>query len=592
MNALKRNGRTRSAAGVCTAVLLLLTGCEVPGMPEVYRPARPATRGPGPYTFYVSPDGDDRNDGMSPEKPWRTLDHADEAQYRPGDRLLLKGGERFRGSLTLGEEEAGSPTRPVVIASYGTGRATIAPRGKSGITVHDTAGVEIRNLALVGDRKALREGVGIAFRNKLPGARRLDHVRITEVEARGFQNGIGVGAEKGAVAGYGDVRITDVSVHHNLEAGLVFYGPAFKADHPAYAHVGVRIERVKAYANAGDSTSVERNTGSGITLGSVRQATVTHSEAHDNGAHSAAAAEEGPEGIWVYDSTRVVLEKNRSYRNRTGSRVDGGGFGLDNNVSSSVMQYNLAYGNDGPGFLAYSGQPTGAHKNNVIRFNMSWDDARKLPEYGGIVAYGTRMTNLQIYHNTVVMRTGGLPSAKAVGSRPPALRLRDGMRDVRVHNNIFATDGGPLVEAQSAYGPSTFRLQGNDYYSSGPWALRWGPWRFVSLAGWRATSRQEMLHGRATGSTGDPCLAGLAASVSDGAGAGNLVPRCRDRAPVGLGPEALGVDPGPVDYFGNRVPKALTVGAVQSPSSRAPSAEPSPPGREPGGRAESSRPRI
>ncbi|MGW4049898.1 right-handed parallel beta-helix repeat-containing protein [Streptomyces sp. NPDC004779] len=531
-------------------------------MPDVYRPARPATG--GPYTFFVSPDGDDRNDGMSPEKPWRTLDHADGARFQPGDRLRLKGGERFRGSLALGAEEAGSPTRPVVIDSYGTGRATIAPRGTSGITVHDTAGVEIRNIALVGDRKALREGVGIAFRNRLRDTRRLDHVRIAGVEARGFQNGISVGTEKDAVAGYGDVRITDVSVHHNLEAGLVFYGPAFTPDRPTYAHAGVRIERVKAFSNAGDPTSVERNTGSGITLGSVQQATVTHSVAHDNGTRSAATAEEGPEGIWVYDSTRVVLERNRSHHNRTGSRVDGGGFGLDNNVSSSVMQYNLAYGNDGPGFLVYSGQPTGAHRNNVVRFNMSWDDARKLPEYGGIVAYGTRMQNLDIYHNTVVMRTKGLPSALAAGIRPPALRLRDGMRDVRVHNNIFATDGGPLVQAESAYGPRTLRLQGNDYYSSGPWALSWGPRRFASLDEWRAVSRQEMLDGLATGSTDDPCLDGMAASIGDRAGAGNLAPRCRDEVPVGLGPEALGVDPGPVDFFGNRVPKALTVGAVQS----------------------------
>ncbi|MFF7183524.1 right-handed parallel beta-helix repeat-containing protein [Streptomyces sp. NPDC008121] len=531
-------------------------------MPEVYRPARPATG--GPYTFYVSPGGDDRNDGMSPEKPWRTLGRADEARYQPGDRLLLKGGGRFRGSLSLGREEAGSPTRPVVIDSYGTGRATIAPRGTSGITVHDTAGVEIRNIVLVGDRRALREGVGVAFRNTLPGARRLDHVRLSNVEARGFQNGISVGAEKDAVAGYGDVRITDVAVHHNLEAGLAFYGPAFRPGRPAYAHAGLRIERVKAYSNAGDPLSEDRNTGSGIALGSVRDATVTGSEAHDNGARSAAGAEEGPEGIWVYDSTRVVLEKNSSYRNRTGSRVDGGGFGLDNNVSSSVMQYNLAYGNDGPGFLVYSGQPTGAHRDNIVRFNMSWDDARKLPEYGGIVAYGSRMMNLDIYHNTVVMRTEGLPSAQTAGNRPPALRLRDGMRDVRIHNNIFATDGGPLVETQSAYGPNTLRLQGNDYYSSGTWVLGWGTERFTSLDGWRTASRQEMLNGRATGSTDDPCLPGLAAPVSDRASAGDLVPRCQDEVPVGLAPKALGVDLGPVDYFGNPFPKALTVGAVQS----------------------------
>lgn len=158
MRAVKRGRTSRTSAVISAAALLLLTGCDVPG---VYRPARPVTG--GPFTFYVSPDGDDKNDGMSPERPWRTLDHANSVRFQPGDRLRLQGGARFRGSLTLEKGEAGSATEPAVIESYGTGRATIAPRGTSAITVRNTAGVEIRNLSLAGDRKALRKGVGVAL---------------------------------------------------------------------------------------------------------------------------------------------------------------------------------------------------------------------------------------------------------------------------------------------------------------------------------------------------------------------------------------------------------------------------------------------
>ncbi|WP_418960992.1 right-handed parallel beta-helix repeat-containing protein [Streptomyces tritici] len=557
MRAVKRSRTTRSAAGVSVAVLLLLTGCEVPG---VYRPARPASG--GPFTFYVSPDGDDKNDGMSPDRAWRTLAHADSARLRPGDRLRLRGGATFKGRLTLDRNEAGSATRPVVIESFGTGRAVLTTAGTSGIAVRDTAGVVIRNLSLVGAGGSLRYGEGITFLNKRPDRKRLDHVRITNVDVSGFRNGISVGAGKQHV-GFSDVRITDSAVHHNLEAGIAFGGPDFDADAPTYAHERVRIERVKAYRNSGDPEQDYRNTGNGIKLGSVRDGKIQRSVAHDNGGKSSANADEGPEGIWVYDSTRMVLEHNTSYRNRTGSTVDGGGFGLDNNVSSSVMQYNLAYGNDGPGFLVYSGMPTGAHKNNIVRFNMSWDDARSLPDYGGIVAFGTRMRNLDIYHNTVVMRTDGLPATEDTGERPPALRLRDGMRNVRVHNNIFVTDGGPLVEAQSPYSPAYLRLQGNDYYSTGDWSLLWGDDRYRSLAGWRQGSRQELLDGEPTGSKEDPCLRGMAAPVTDRAGAGNLVPRCAGKVPAGLTAEEIGIELGPADYFGTPLTDSVTVGAAQ-----------------------------
>lgn len=240
MNAVKRSAVTKVAAGVSVAALLLLTGCDVPG---VYRPPRPATG--GPYVFYVSPDGDDGNDGLSPEKPWRTLDHANSVRFQPGDRLRLKGGARFRGSVTLDKGEAGSPAQPVVIESYGKGRATIAPRGSSGITVRNTAGVEVRNVSLVGDAKALREGVGIAFRNSLPGGRRLDHIRITDVEARGFQNGISIGAEKGATAGYGDVRIS--------ETRLVERRSAFREDRDPF---GVDVDTEDVVPDVGHARGV------------------------------------------------------------------------------------------------------------------------------------------------------------------------------------------------------------------------------------------------------------------------------------------------------------------------------------------------
>lgn len=545
-----RRGGTKFVAGVTVGAIALLSGCDAF---KPYTPPRPPSK--GALTFYVSPDGDDDHDGLSEATAWRTLAKADQVPFRPGDRLRLKGGERFPGGLTIGTGDAGSARKPVVIDSYGTGRATIAARGTAGISVHNTAGVAIRNLVIVGEAKTQRSEDGISFFNDLSGAKRLDHVRISGVDVSRFQHGIRIGAGPKS-SGFSDIRISDSAVHHNQDAGLVTYGPRFRAKNPEYAHARLTITRVKAYSNPGDPTAHDRNTGSGIVLGSLQGATVQQSVSHDNGAKSSRLALEGPEGIWTYDSTRVIIQNSRSYRNRTGSSVDGGGFGLDNNVSSSALQYNLAYGNDGAGFLVYSGEATNAHKDNVVRFNYSWDDARKLPWYGGIVAYGTHMRDLEIYQNTVVLRSRGI-------DRAPALRLRNGMTGVGVHNNILVTNGAPVVDSDTDYTPALVRLQGNDYFSTGGWKLQWGKARYSDLDAWRDRAGQELMGSDPTGSSADPCLANAGAPVTGAAGASKLVSQCADELEGAVTLRSVGVDPGPVDYFGERLSTAPSVGASQ-----------------------------
>ncbi|WBB59584.1 right-handed parallel beta-helix repeat-containing protein [Streptomyces sp. WMMC500] len=541
-----RTGTRRSAALLC----LLVFGCE---LPEPYVP--PGKNSGGGYTYYVSPDGDDDHDGLSPARAWRTLEHADGARLRPGDRLRLRAGARFRGELTLDERDAGSAEEPVKIESYGKGRATIAASGGTGISVHNTAGVEIRDLNLVGDRASFRKRPGINFFADAPDGGKLENVAVSGVDVSHFRTGIGIGAGKGT-SGFRDVRISNSTVRDNKDAGLSAYGPDFDAGDPAYAHERVTVFRVRAYGNDGDPAAHGRNTGSGIILGSIRGGKVQRAVAHDNGSKSSAEALEGPEGIWTYDSTRMVIENSVAYANHTGSRSDGGGFGLDNNVSSSVLQYNLSYGNDGPGYLVYSAADNRAQKDNTVRFNLSGGDSGKLSMYGGIVAYGKRVQDVDIYHNTVVQTGGG-------AVRAPALRLQEGLTGARVYNNIFVTDGAPLVDSSTPYPPAKVRFRGNTYFSTGQWALRWGAGTYDALSGWRGGTGQEVLDSAPTGTTGDPCLPGAAAPITSVAGAARMVPACADGVAGAVDLESLGVDPGPVDYFGERLSESVSSGAAQ-----------------------------
>jgi hypothetical protein len=515
--------------------------------------------GSGPLTYYVSPSGNDAADGTSPATAWRSLDRASSAALRPGTRLLLQGGQRFRGHLTLNHLDAGNARRPVIVSSYGKGRATIVtPRG-SGMVIFNTAGVDVRGVRVSGQQRTWPSGSGINMFSNLPGNRKLSHIAIEDVDVSGFAYGISVGGGRGTT-GFRDVFVQNSALHDNLDAGLVTYGPAFDAASPSYANEDVRISHVTAFHNRGDPRLKAYSSGSGIILGSVRNGTVAWSTAYANG--GAGGSVPGPEGIWAYDSTKIDIEHNVSYRNRTANRADGNGFGLDQNTSGSYLQYNLSYGNDGAGYLVYTGVRNGATTHDVLRFNISSGDAQgQGGHFGGITVNG-RVHDIAVYQNTVVMQSPPHAFALVLGRR---------IHGTTVRNNIFLNQTGPMVVANVALTPPAALLQGNDYFSAAsPWTVLWGPATFDSLSAWQSSTGQELVSGHPSGFAVDPQLPGPFTGLRDLAAsqAGMARPftlgHSSPLAGAGLDLAGLfGLDPGPQNYAGSPVSgKAPNVGAL------------------------------
>jgi hypothetical protein len=520
--------------------------------------AQPPTHPEPGRRYYISPRGDDALDASSPAKAWRSLAPMRGASIAPGDQILLEGGARFAGAIRLGPSAAGDPSHPVVIGSYGSGRATIETTGESGITVYNTAGVEIRNLAIIGDEASYRTAAGIKLYSDLSGDRKLDHVVISDFDVAGFRNGIEIGGGRGAT-GFRDVTVSDGAVHGNRDAGLVTYGPPFDPASSSYAHESVSISGVEAFDNPGNPDEHEVDSGNGIVLSSVRGALVEHSTAHDNGARCNAPT--GPVGIWAYDSADVVIQHNVAFHNRTGGYTDGGGFDLDQNVSSSVLQYNLSYENSGAGYMLYSHLANAAQTGNVVRFNISSDDTARTSDYGAIDIAGT-VRDAQVYHNTVAVSANG-------ANLPQALALIGPLAGIVIRNNVFVADGTQLLFASDSFAPEQVLIQGNDLYAaSQPWLITWGDSTFASMADWREATGQERADGTDTGLSADP---GFVRNRPPSTAASD---RADDYQPgpgsalVGAAVDlrALGVDPGGVDYFGRSVTGQTTVGAVQVPA--------------------------
>jgi hypothetical protein len=97
-------------------------------------------------TYYVSPRGDDARSGTSPGQAWQTLTRVNNATLRPGDSVLLEGGQSFEGPLV--PWTSGQAGAPITFGSYGSGQATIASSVNNVVWLPGASWVTIENLRL------------------------------------------------------------------------------------------------------------------------------------------------------------------------------------------------------------------------------------------------------------------------------------------------------------------------------------------------------------------------------------------------------------------------------------------------------------
>jgi hypothetical protein len=73
--------------------------------------------------YYISSDGDDRNTGLSPDQPWKTIAQVNTSTLSPGAIVKLKRGDEWRESLII--DESGKSDAMITFSAYGTGAKPI-----------------------------------------------------------------------------------------------------------------------------------------------------------------------------------------------------------------------------------------------------------------------------------------------------------------------------------------------------------------------------------------------------------------------------------------------------------------------------------
>ena len=423
-------------------------------------------------TYYVSPQGNDHNAGTSATTAWKTINQVNSVEFRGGDRILFEGGDTFDGNLAFDSQDIG----PITVASYGNGPATIDAGNGSGILVSDASNFAIADLNLVGSGYATNQDDGIHFSSDLPGVAQTN-LSVSNVSVEGFgQSGVNFLGSNGS-RDFDNVSVRYVTSDNNGNGGVQLQGQGQARD--------VYIGYVQASHNAG---SADIGSGFGILVFGANDVIIERSVTGDNGWLPGNHGETG--GIEAIADNRVLLQYNEAYSNHAGNS-DGDGIILDV-TKDSIMQFNYSHDNDGAGLFLFA-ETGGTSTDNIIRYNISQNDARTQQNtYGGIFV-GADIVNSQIYGNTVFMG----PSST---SSPAAIRLLGLLgNSVHVYNNILETTGGVPVVDWDGSGTDVL-FQGNDYWSvKSPLAIQWNGSTYTTLKAWRTATGEETLDGRPVG---------------------------------------------------------------------------------------------
>jgi hypothetical protein len=489
--------------------------------------------------YYVSPKGEDRAAGKK-GAPWRTVARVNLAQFQPGDRLLFEGGQTFAGRIEIGAADSGTESAPVVIASYGQGRATIDGAKGEALVIDGASHINIRSLEFQGaGRKTGSESSGVVLRNS-------SNLVVEDIEARGFR------ASGLSINGVTNARIIRVRAHLNGFAGISSHGALSRNLH---------LSQCLVENNPGDPTVRRNHSGNGIVIGQAQDVIVERCEARYNGWDMPWNGN-GPVGIWAYRSDRVIIRHCVSHHNRSTAK-DGGGFDFDGGMTNSVLEYNYSHSNFGAGYLICQYANAGLFENNVVRYNISQDDGL-FDHNAGIFVWvgGAEMKSTLVHNNTVFNSKGSaviIAGGKAYENQMPRLTF---------YNNIFVTQGPQIVGAKHG------QFAGNLYWSIGERGFRVDDHR--SLEEWANATGQEKVAGSLAGVFADPMLR------KDGNGLLTDPARMTELREYQLLPDSpaagrgldlralFSLDPGKHDYFGIPLPPSgvLSIGAYEPPVRR------------------------
>jgi hypothetical protein len=343
--------------------------------------------------YYVdSVKGADSNTGTSTDRPWKSLEKVNAAEFAPGDRALFKKGSVWQGQLA--PKSSGTPGAPIVIDSYGSGgfpRIDGGGQVEDAVRLYNVQQIEVRGLEITnrGAEPVVRRGVHVFLDNFGTAS----HVVIAGLYIHDV-NGANQNKDNGGIIfrTKGDrvpSRFDGLTIERNIVWRVDRSGVAAESYHWSRARWNPSLNVIIR------DNLVDDIGGDGIVPWATDSAVVEHNVARNCNRR----ADSYNAGIWPWSADNTVFQLNEAAFTRT--TLDGEGFDSDYNSRNTLFQYNYSHDNEG-GFLLICTPGKRNPRENIgntgttVRYNISRNDRTRIFHLGGASEH-TTIENNAIY---------------------------------------------------------------------------------------------------------------------------------------------------------------------------------------------------
>jgi hypothetical protein len=440
--------------------------------------------------FVDSTEGNDRADGRSEGKAWKSFRPLQEKNLQPGDEVLLKRGGSWDEPLApRGQGERGLP---IVVGAYGEGPL---PRIQGGdqpaFHLTDQSHWVVQDLDLSDHGDAEASGLYVEStggQTTQPSDVTIRRCVVRDSGGDGIEVGGGGARDQSRTGGHAESEGYDgVVIEDCLLAWNGGMGVAVHGTHQDGCKNTV-IRHCTCYGNGSG----------GIIIHSGENGLIDHCLAYNNGWDG-----DGTVGIWCWNARNITIQYCESFRT---SYYDGAGFDIDWGCLGSTIQYCYSHDNNNEGYLLmgsgtarFQGAPMQT-RYCVARYNVSEGDGMS----GGANAFIPCETfeDSWVYNNTAVARalskSDGAPlelngwdlagsetnEPNSSGGWPARCRL--------VNNLLFLSGPGQAamkIDEGSTKGHNLF--DSNLFFAPQAVPASWSGKSFESMEGYRRSSGQD-----------------------------------------------------------------------------------------------------